>query len=212
MAKPKGTGISSYNRIRANLVETPGYQAIRRIIIKSLDAAHIKELIPRSWERLPNGHQRHSYRIDFDRGAQYTHDIDVSFPAKATNINFDWGCIVSAEEVAREIMPYFGTKSCPTYFCKREKVLEDIVLFIRRLNISDVENVEIRAAYDAARQRIANEINTLVSDGIVERTVQEWYDNEAVIEIRKALLKYNIKPTVIKRALDEFVVHDICNS
>jgi hypothetical protein len=210
MAKPKGTGISSYGQICIRLAATSGYGRVRAIILEAFQKAHISKIGPvDSYTRIDNGRRPHSFEIDFgnERPTRFTMVIARGAEKAELNIYCAYEHLFSNEDVEREILPFFGTKTCPTYFCKREKVLTEMSDFIKREISKDAELVEARRAAEAAIYQQAMELYT---DGTVDRTIQGWYDDEAVKEIRQALLKFrDLKAEVIKRALDEYVVHDI---
>jgi hypothetical protein len=213
MAKPKGTGKSSYSQICCRLAATSGYGRIRAIIREAFQAAHITKIEPQDkYTRIENGRRPHVFQISFGNERPAPFDIIIARSAEKVELNIycAYDHLFSAGDVEREILPFFGTKTCPTYFCKREKVLAEMTEFIKREILKDQELVDARRAAEA---RIYQQAMELYTDGAVERAVQGWYDDEAVKEIRQALLKFrDLKAEVIKRALDEYVVHDIMMS
>jgi hypothetical protein len=213
MAKAKGTGKSSYSQICCRLAATSGYGRVRAIILDAFEAARVDKIVPENpYSKGPNGRRPHSFEIDFgnERPSPFTMVIARSTEKVEFNIYCTYDHLFSEEDIEREILPFFGTKTCPTYFCKREKVLKEMSDFIKREISKDEALVEARKAAEA---RIYLQAMELYTEGAVDRAIQGWYDDEAVKEIRTALLKFrDLKADVIKRALDEYVVHDIMQS
>jgi hypothetical protein len=69
---------------------------------------------------------------------------------------------------------------------------------------------ETRDLLSAASDRLRDEMHALSRTGECEVAVKKAYEDDAVNEIRTVLLRFrNIDKSVVKRALDEFIVFDL---
>ena len=190
-----------------------GPVTLRNRIIKRLDTAQIEAVQSLdNYSRDVGGRKTAAFRVDFGIEGEKINDKLRFTPASvsSTYFGFPINHIIKESDVVETMMPYFGTKSCKTYFCKREKVTSEVLSWVRR-QIQD-EDIELEKVLLATKERIKLQALEMVADGTVARCQQSWYEDEAVEKIRNALLAFkDVGPEVIKRALDEFVVHEVCN-
>jgi hypothetical protein len=114
--------------------------------------------------------------------------------------------LVTPESLA-PVLDVFGTK-VRTYFCKKDAVQAHFVTYVRTI-LRDRYAKTLREA----EVRIAQQAKSLADSGRLEEGRMVAFENEAVDEIRDVLLKFrNIRKEALKRALDEFIVHDVTNT
>ena len=128
---------------------------------------------------------------------------------------------ISPEETLNEILnKLWGTKECPTYFCKKDS----IIAFKKKAKDSST-NLWAEYARKALQEKLADKIartqDKLRAELIAARNSEafeqdriEYHDRCIADEIKSVLLKFKdvAKPHVIKMAMDEFVCHEIMDS
>lgn len=218
MAKPKGTGESSYLRICETLGRAPGWQELRLRILARLQDTTISEIVPHLFETGPNGRRVPYFQInygDFSIDGEKPEIIPCSrFFETITNpceqIVFTYDKIFSSDEVLRDVMKYFGTEHCKTFNCRRSRVLEEMMKWAKNQFEQDEE---IAQALQDAKHRVCQRGRTLVLNGEVTRSVEAWYHQAAREAIRTAILKYKDVPhEVVTMAIREATVQEIMES
>lgn len=109
----------------------------------------------------------------------------------------------------------FGSEGFPTYFCKRETLMEGSKKitkwadFARLRLMSDNKDL---VAESAARVKLQQQ--TIIKSPEFARDKKRFYDRIVIDEIRTVVMKYyeKVDPDVIKEALDEVVTHSIMES
>jgi len=203
MAKPKGTGTPSYERICLGLASTSEFQEYERSFIQLVMSARVDGI---SFEKLAgssreDGLPDHRYEVACGRnrvpGFRFREPGDLKMNVDA---------LVTPDSLA-PVLAVFGTK-VRTYFCKEDAVREHFVKYARSLLCDrHVKTVQ------EAEARIAQQAKNLAESGRLEEGRMVAFENEAVDEIRDVLLKFrNIRREALKRALDEFIVHDVTNT
>lgn len=200
MAKPKGTGTPSYERICLGLAATTEFLEYERSFLQLVASARVDGL---SFEKLAtsvrdDGMPDHRFEVTCGRvrvpGFRFREPGDLKMNVDA---------LVSPESLA-PVLATFGTK-VRTFFCKEAAVKDHFVKHVRELFSKKHAKV-----LSDAESRISQQAKALAESGRLEEGRMVAYENEAVDEIRTVLLKFrNIRREALKRALDEFVVHDV---
>ena len=111
--------------------------------------------------------------------------------------------LVTTESLA-PVLATFGTK-VRTFFCKEAAVKDHFITHVR-----DLFSKKHARALSEAEARIAQQARALAESGRLEEGRMIAYENEAVDEIRTVLLKFrSIRKEALKRAIDEYIVHDV---
>ncbi len=203
MAKPKGTGTSSYERINQALAGTSEFkeyeEAFKRLV-KSVrvDGVSYEKLgMSSSLDGMPDHHfevavgERRVPELRFK-------DLD--------QVRVSVEHIVTADSL-KPVLECFG-KKVPTFFCKEEQVAGRFLTFARERLGEKCPGI-----LEEARMRLVSQAQSMISSGHVQEGRMVAYENEAVDEIRTVLLKFrNIRKEALKRAIDEFIVHDVTSS
>ena len=102
-----------------------------------------------------------------------------------------------------------GTKKCPSYNCKMDKVKEKFIDF-GRAEVSNRLYEKIQETQSRLRAAI---VATLNSEAFLNARIAH-HERQIAEDIKKVLIKYQAvaKPHVLKMALDEFICHSICES
>lgn len=200
MAKPKGTGTPSYERICLGLTATTEFLEYERSFLQLVASARVDGL---SFEKLAtsvrdDGMPDHRFEVTCGRvripGFKFREPGDLK-------LNVD--ALVTPESLA-PVLATFGTK-VRTFFCKEDAVRERFVKHVR-----DLFAKKHAHHLTEAEARIAQQAKSLAESGRLEEGRMVAYENEAVDEIRSVLLKFrSIRRDALKRALDEFIVHDV---
>ena len=89
----------------------------------------------------------------------------------------------------------------PTYFCKAERLVEE-------LYINPVW--DLSEEMDRMKLRLETEINDKVKEESFVLGIQDKREEHIVEEIKKVLLRFkDITPAAIKKALDRYVMHEV---
>lgn len=93
----------------------------------------------------------------------------------------------------------------PTYNCKKSKILENCYEkfsdFFRRQRPEEMEN---------ARKLLTEECRARLASSETSEVCEKAMDDYTVGEIKKTLLRFKgARPEILKRALDEYVCHEI---
>lgn len=120
-------------------------------------------------------------------------------------------------QVAKDLAAsLFGQKDgVPTYFCRKEVVLgvesrKKTDSFPEWLN-NKVRNMFEDAVKDV-QARIQEEYRDWIGSEYVERKRREFMVKSAIEDIKRALGAYDhLGKDVLKEAIDEYLVHDICS-
>lgn len=200
MAKPKGTGIPSYERICAALAATDEFAAYEKDFVKRILSARVDNIAFEKLAESSRGDGMPEHRFEVACGKERIASFSFRDPGKL-KVNVD--ALVTAESLA-PVMSLFGNK-VKTFNCRDDLVREKFVKHARQVLLDRHPGIIAEA-----EARIAEQAQGLLSSGRVEKDRQVAYENEAVDEIRTVLLKYrNIRREALKRAIDEFIVHDV---
>lgn len=200
MAKPKGTGIPSYERICVALAATEEFAAYERDFVKRILSARVDNVAFEKLAESSRGDGMPEHRFEVACGKERIAAFSFREPGQL-KINVD--SIVTVESLT-PVMALFG-KKVMTFNCKEDLVKDKFVKHARTVLLE-----RHPGAIAEAETRIAEQANGLLKSGRVEKDRQVAYENEAVDEIRTVLLKYrNIRREALKRAIDEFIVHDV---
>jgi len=200
MAKPKGTGTPSYERICLGLSATTEFLEYERGFLQLVASARVDGL---SFEKLSasvreDGMPDHRFEVTCGRvrvpGFRFCEPGDL-------RLNVD--ALVTPESLA-PVLATFGTK-VRTFFCKEDAVKDRFVKHVRELFVKRHSK-----ALTEAEARITQQSKALAESGRLEEGRLVAYENEAVDEIRSVLLKFrSIRKEALKRAIDEYIVHDV---
>lgn len=200
MAKPKGTGTSSYERINIALAATSEFKEYEdsfKRLVKSARVDHVsyeKLSMSSSIDGMPD------HRFEVAVGDRRVDELRFKDPE---SVHLAVEHIVTLPSL-EPVLSTFG-KKVRTYFCKEDAVRERFLVYARNL-LADKNSGLI----EEANRRIASQAQRLLDSGHVQEGRRVAYENEAVDEIRTVLLKFrNIRREALKRAIDEFIVHDV---
>jgi hypothetical protein len=200
MAKPKGTGIPSYERICVALAATEEFAAYERDFVKRVLSARVDNV---SFEKLAEssrGDGMPEHRFEVACGKDRIAAFSFREPGK---LKIDVESLVTAESLI-PVMAVFG-KKVRTFNCREELVKDKFVKHARQVLLDRHPGIIAEA-----EARISEQAQGLLTSGRVDKDRQVAYENEAVEEIRTVLLKYrNIRREALKRAIDEFIIHDV---
>ena len=103
----------------------------------------------------------------------------------------------------------FGTRACPTYNCKKEKLLKKWPEFARKKLVDS--NMDVVGEME---RRVKLQAREILASPEFSADKQRFYERGVIDEIRKVVLKYygKVTPEVLKEALDEVVAHAIMES
>lgn len=205
MAKPKGTGIPSYGRINDALVATSEFKEFEesfKALVRSMriDGLTYEKLgVSNSHDGLPD------YRFEVAVGDRRVPEFRFQ-DADGIRLNIDF--ILDERSIA-PVMEQFGEgKKVRTFNCNRDKVATHFLAHARTVLTS--KNAGL---IEDARRRLASQAKSMIDSGHVHEGRMKAYESEAVDEIRSVLIKYrNIRKEALKRAIDEFIVHDVTHS
>lgn len=200
MAKPKGTGIPSYERICIALAATEEFAVYERDFVKRILSARVDNVTFEKLAESSRGDGMPEHRFEVACGKERISAFSFREPGQM-KLNVD--ALVTVESLA-PVMAQFG-KKVMTFNCKEDLVREKFVKHVRSALLERHPGVIAEA-----EARIAEQATGLLTSGRVEKDRQVAYENEAIEEIRTVLLKYrNIRREALKRAIDEFIVHDV---
>lgn len=200
MAKPKGTGIPSYERICAALAATEEFAAYDRDFVRRVQSARVDNIAFEKLAESSRGDGMPEHRFEVACGKERIAAFSFREPG---TLRLSVDALVTVESLA-PVMSVFG-KKVMTFNCKEDLVRDKFVKHVRQLMLDRHPGVIAEA-----ETRITEQAKGLLTSGRVERDRQVAYENEAVEEIRTVLLKYrNIRREALKRAIDEFIVHDV---
>lgn len=200
MAKPKGTGIPSYERICAALAATEEFAAYERDFVKRVLSARVDNVTFEKLAESSRGDGMPEHRFEVACGKERIAGFSFREPGQL-KLNVD--ALVTVESLA-PVMALFG-KKVMTFNCKEDLVREKFVKHVRAVLLERHPGILVEA-----ETRISEQATGLLTSGRVEKDRQVAYENEAVEEIRTVLLKYrNIRREALKRAIDEFIIHDV---
>lgn len=218
-------GLSSYDKICKHLRQTQDFADFADKCFRIMDAANVC-----GWEFRLGGSEMEGtlgvkppeWQLLIDWGKYDTSDDDVSerlirdgkdriekVAAEPGKWLFTMQVIASDASLNKIVERNFGTKTCRTYFCKKDKVMEKWPSYARhalRENLLD----KIARTEEKLRQSMIDALRSEAFDQ--DRTT--FFERGIAEDIKKVLLKYAsvAKPHVLKMALDEFVAHEIMES
>ena len=121
----------------------------------------------------------------------------------------------SPSELNRVVEMEFGTSSCPTYNCKKVKLLEGNKKLHKWADIAYQNllknNNDLRLEH---QERIQKQYLEIIGGEEFARAKERHYETVVIKEIRTVVLKYydKVGPDVLKEALDQVVTHFITES
>jgi hypothetical protein len=228
-------GLSSYDKICSHLVHTQDFSDYADLAFKVLDNANVA-----GWEFEPGGDDYEQdpnkkrnvapprWRLLIDWGK--THDgqdnIEKVFGGNDLSGIHKWELglarVCTEKDLNQIVQRNFNTDRCPTYFCKKTKLLGQDKDGARS---SKLENLWVNYARKHLQEQLADKI--VRTQEKIRLALQDAYDSpqfaqEKIVfherciadEIKLVLLKFSgvAKPHVLKMALDEFVCHAIMES
>lgn len=200
MAKPKGTGIPSYERICIALAATEEFADYERDFVKRVLSARVDNVTFEKLAESSRGDGMPEHRFEVACGKERIAGFSFREPGQL-KINVD--LLITVDSLA-PVMAAFG-KKVMTFNCREDLVKDKFVKHARTVLLDRHPGI-----LTEAEARISEQATGLLTSGRVEKDRQVAYENEAVEEIRTVLLKYrNIRREALKRAIDEFIVHDV---
>lgn len=145
-----------------------------------------------------------SYVLDFG-GTEVNRSPDALGP----EFRFPSGDALTDELLNRVAEVNFGTRKCPTYNCKKDKLLKKWPEFARRKLVDG--NMDVVAECE---RRIREQFVQMQASPELAAEKQRYFERGVIDEVRKVVLKYygKVTPEVLKEALDEVVAHAIMES
>jgi hypothetical protein len=223
-------GVKSYDKICSHLIHTQDFSDYVDRIFRVLDSANVA-----GWEFSPGGADHESDPLKKRNVAPPTHRLLVDWgkkPSGEDNLEKVWSDpenwmielsrICDDDELNQIVHKNFGSKTCPTYFCKKETLLG---LDKDGSKSSKLDNKWAKYARNAISEKLMDKISrtlerirqamhsALASDAFAQEKVT-FHERCIADEIKTVLLKFKdvAKPHVIKMAMDEFVCHEIMDS
>lgn len=204
MAKPKGTGTPSYDRINEGLAATAEFKEFEKTFLKSLgtvhvDGVHFKKLAE---SQRQDGLPSHYFNVSV--GNDRVPDSSFEEPS-AFRLSID---MLVTETTLSPVLAQFGqTGKVRTFNCRADLVKDKFLSYAK-----DLLSKKYQSQLAHATQRVADQARSLENSKQVEEARLAAYEAEAVDEIRSVLLKFrHVRQPAIKRAFQEFVVEDVTN-
>ncbi len=206
-------GISSYDKIARHLFTTPDFQDYVVIVRKRLEEAGVL-----GWRFQANADdptELPRVYIQFSFG-----DVDKDERTRPetytpNDYNVQHWHFTLEEELKKIVERNFGTKTCPSYFCKRETVMDGSkkdTSFVSkaREHLQKMLTIEI----DEANKRLRAEALATLESPECSAARQAFFERTIIDDIKLVLLKWKDVATapVLKQALDEYVAHEIMES
>lgn len=208
-----------YDRVMKLIAATDQFKALKDRAVRRAHSVRVGSPHETSaWRNDANGHPAAILRIMSGHDEELL-SMDVTEETNRSSFNvWSYGQLLcSKEELEAVVRATFDVtkpgcqkkKIVPAHSLKLEKVLErfhkDAMDELRALT-SDIISSEVRSAVTAECLR------QFASDEAVELK-QTAFDDLVVKELKAVLVKYSgARPDVLKRALDEFVCHEICSA
>jgi hypothetical protein len=207
-------GISSYDKIARHLFTTPDFQDFIKITRKRLEDAGVL-----GWRfqadndeptELPRVYIQFSFG-DLDTQKERARPETSEPTGYETQ---DWHFTLE-DELKKIVDRNFGTKTCPSYFCKKETVTDgtkQIPSFVSKAR--DFLRKELSVEIAAANSRLRAEALATMESPECGAARQAFFDRTIIDDIKLVLLKWKDVATapVLKQALDEYVAHEIMES
>ena len=223
-------GVKSYDKICSHLRHTQAFSDYLDRTFKVLDNANVAgwTFAPGGWDgdNDPSKHRNVAppvwhLLVDWGKKMDGSDNIEkVNGQLDQWLISLDRVC--SDESLDTIVEALWNTPACPTYFCKKDKLLgrgerkgkkdETINLWARyaRDEIRDALCDKIARTQDKLRMAMHN---AFVSNAF-EQERKTFHERCIADEIKAVLLKFKdvAEPHVLKMAMDEFVCHAIMES
>jgi hypothetical protein len=208
---------SSFDKVCKNLADTPDFRSYLLRIGEVLDQA-----IVCGWEFHTSGSSHDGtlgvalpgfkFLIDWGKnfeGLDAGDLIQKVWESNMENFLIETDEFCTKPALLKLVRDNIGTKKCPTYNCKEDKIKEKFVYFARArvsehfLDKIDKTQTRLRAEMQKAR----------ASDAFNQDRVT-YHERHIAEDIKKVLIKYQkvAKPHVLKMALDEFICHELMES
>ena len=226
-------GVSSYDKICAHLRKTGDFSDYLVRVSKALDNVKVS-----GWEFHAGGEDYSSDPAKKKNVAPPTWNLVLDWgkmdgaPERLEKVFSDSGqlskwdlslmTICDENSANKIVLANFDTKACPTYFCKKEKLLgrnkdgdrdnkldNKWVAFVRS-EVREVLGDKIARTQDRLRQEMQDAID---SDQF-KKEMTEFHERGIIEEIKLVLHKFHsvAKPHILKAAMDEYVMHEIMES
>jgi hypothetical protein len=227
-------GLSSYDKICSHLRVTPDFQDYIARVSQALDQVHVS-----GWDFSPGGDEYAtdpakkknvappSWSLTIDWGTVDPGQEPLTQrAANNANVLSEWNLDLSTicdERTLDEIVHrHFNTKTCPTYFCKKEKLLGRDKDGDRTHSLDNkwalYARGEIREALadkiSRTQDRLRKEMQDAIDSAEFNKDMTEFHERGIIEEIKIVLHKFHTvaKPHILKAALDEYVMHEIMES
>ena len=148
-----------------------------------------------------------------------TAEVSRAAEALGDGFTFPSGDLLEDERLNRVARVNFGTRKCPTYNCKLDKLLGEVKKekapatkwpeYARKALVEQNKDVVVEM-----EARVKAQFRHMASSQELQAERQRFYERGVIDEIRAVVLKYygKVTPEVLKEALDEVVAHAIMES
>jgi hypothetical protein len=221
-------GVKSYEKICSHLRHSQMFHDYEETVFKALDGVKLA-----GWEFRPGGYdgaddpkeQRNVappvwfMLIDWGKRPGGADNVEKANGALATwTMSIGRVCPDSAlNEIAHRL---WGSKECPTYFCKKERLLE-----YKKKPKDAAENLwaeyarkeleeSLKAKIERTQEKMRAAMVAALQSPQFEQERTEYHERCIADEIKTVLIKFKdvAKPHVLKMAMDEFICHEIMDS
>src|SRR5512135_1420244 len=219
-------GLKSYDKICSHLVHTQDFSDYADRLFKVLDSANVA-----GWEFSPGGADHEDDPLKKRNVAPPVHRLLIDWGKKSNggdHIEKVWSdpqtWLISLETVCSEsdlneiVHRNFGSKTCPTYFCKKATLLG---LDKEGNRTHKLDNQWAKYARQVLSEKLMDKIsrtqdklrlamNDALSSSAFQQEKVSFHERCIADEIKSVLLKFSsvAKPHVLKMAMDEFVCHE----
>lgn len=209
---------SSFDKVCKHLTDTPDFKSYLLRIGEVLDQANIC-----GWEFYDSGDvygdtrgvalPEYKFLIDWGKNPE-SQDMEPVLIQKVWKSSAEHFLIETDEFCAKSallkvVRDNFGTKKCPSYNCKKDKVEEKFVTFARRM-VSDFFLDKI----DKTQTRLREEMKKTQESEAFKKARIAHHERYIVEDFKKMLVKYNkvLSPDILRQSFDEYVCHALMES
>lgn len=215
MARKSDAKTSSYDRIFGAITRSPRWKSYMESIRTDFEKVGIVDY---TFDHHTNYEDGNNYAVEarFHIGpildVKISVDEDSTLFADAVSVNqIEWTLnkfFADEKRMDGILEGLFGTKGYPTFNCTLENAKKKWSDFAKK-QISD----ELQPLKAAFHERVVAQKNSIMASEEFIKAKQRHYDLLVIEDIREVVQKFykKVSPEVIKEALDNVIVHDICD-
>ena len=210
MPKKKQFKSSSYDKVADVLQKFPEWDDVRPLYLKKLNDLFLADpTFHRGSVYVGAELQMISYArfVVLDKATKEEicsrQDNNITGPDDFT---FEVEKFVPQQSIEQLVDKHFGTPECPTYNCKKEKVIEKLVARAKQDFLS-YHQTDV----DACRKKLFEQAQAIMETDAFKERKSRTYDLGVIAEFKSVLKKYanKVGPDVLREAFREFVTEDI---